>query len=249
MFKNTEQAHQHSLLTLNQLYEYDDFMASIKTMVDLGCGEGKDLAWWASRTTRDENPTLLNIDCHGVDILDNCPAERQYNNVSYQKVDFEDTITAPAGGFDVLWCHNAFQYAVNPIQTLTKWRNIAAPGAMLCLVLPQTTNINLRDIEVTQQDCEYYHHTVVSLIHMLAITGWDCRAGFFKKLANDNWIHAVVYKSDQEPLDPKTTRWYDLAEKGLLPETAEKSVNARGFLYQKDLLLPWLDKSLNFVGL
>jgi hypothetical protein len=83
---------------------------------------------------------------------------------------------------------------------------------------------------------------------MLALTGWDCRAGFFKKTPDDPFIHAVVYKSDQEPRDPKTTRWYDLAEAGLLPKSAEEIVNSIGYLHQKDLVLPWLNKSLNYVG-
>ena len=64
------------------------------------------------------------------------------------------------------------------------------------------------------------------------------------KNPNDPWIHAVVYKSEHPPMDPRTTRWYDLAEKNLLPESAAESVNRRGFLAQPDLLLPWIDKSL-----
>ena len=51
MFRNEEESHQHSLQTLNQLYEYDDFMMSIKTVADLGCGTGKDLIWWATNTS------------------------------------------------------------------------------------------------------------------------------------------------------------------------------------------------------
>ena len=45
MFRNAEESHQHSLETLNQLYEYDDFMMSIGTLADIGCGDGKDLEW------------------------------------------------------------------------------------------------------------------------------------------------------------------------------------------------------------
>ena len=145
----------------------------------------------------------------------------------------------------MLWCHDAFQYAVNPIQTLTKWYDIASPGGMLCLALPQTTNFHTRDLDFTLRDGVYYHHTIVSLIYMLAVSGWDCRSGFFKKSPEDHWIYAVVYKSEHKPRDPKTARWYDLADDKLLPETAAKSVNAKGFLDQKDLILPWLDKSLS----
>ena len=61
MFTRPGDSHQHSLGTLTQLYEYDDFMLSLRNMVDLGCGPGDDLAWWASRTVRDDNPKPLNI--------------------------------------------------------------------------------------------------------------------------------------------------------------------------------------------
>jgi SAM-dependent methyltransferase len=249
MFKNLDEAHAHSLETLDLLYKYGDFMRSIKTVADLGCGSGKDLVWWATRTTDDEDrPEPLDIKCQGIDILESLPVARQYPNMTYQKVDFEDTIHPPEEKYDILWCHNSFQYVTNPLKTLKKWRDITSDGAMLSIIVPQTTNIFRRDLDFKQEDGCYFHHTIVSLIHMLAVTGWDCRAGFFKKAPNDPWIHAVVYKSDQEARDPKTTRWYDLVESGLLPESAEKGIKAKGFLEQKDLILPWLDRSLHWLG-
>jgi hypothetical protein len=82
---------------------------------------------------------------------------------------------------------------------------------------------------------------------MLSITGWDCAPGFFLKRANNPWLHAVVYRSNIEPMDPKTS-WYHLAETGLLPESAMVSINKYGFLNQSDLVLPWLDKNLIWYG-
>lgn len=245
MFKNAEESHQHSLQTLNKLYEYDDFMMSIRTVADLGCGTGEDLVWWATRTMRDDRQTKLNIKCQGIDILNRLPIAVQYPNITYQRADFEVKINAPPEKFDILWCHDAFQYVVDPIKTLTYWRDISSPGAMLALVIPQTTNIHQSDLDFTQRDGCYYHHTIVSLIHMLAVTGWDCKAGFFKKNPTDNWLHAVVYKSDHAPFNLKKTRLYDLVDAKLLPESADKSILAKGYLDQKDLVLPWLDKSLS----
>ena len=66
-FSSPELGHQHSLETLNGLYEYDDFMQSITNVVDMGCGAGYDLEWWATRTTRDESARPLNIKCLGVE--------------------------------------------------------------------------------------------------------------------------------------------------------------------------------------
>lgn len=250
MFRNAEESHAHSLHTLNALYEYDDFMASIDTMVDLGCGSGADLEWWATRTTRDEMPQSLNIDCIGIDTTPKLSMARKYSNITYQSVDFETDIHPKKDKlFDVLWCHDAFQYAINPISTLSRWWHIASDGAMLALVLPQTTNFAKRQHAFTQPSGVYYHHTLVSLIHMLAIAGWDCAGGFFKKQANDPWLHAVVYKSQHHPMNPKITSWYELAEKKLLPESAEQCINRFGELRQQELLLPWLDKSLTHFGL
>lgn len=245
MFRNSEESHQHSLQTLNQLYEYDDFMMSIKTVADMGCGTGEDLVWWATRTMRDNHQTKLNIKCQGIDILNRLPIAVQYPNITYQRTDFEGKIHDNGDKFDILWCHDAFQYAVNPMQTLINWRDISSEGAMLALTIPQTTNIHQRDLDFTQQDKCYYHYTIVSLIHMLAITGWDCKTGFFKKNPSDNWLHAVVYKSDHAPFNLKKTRLYDLVDAKLLPDSADKSILAKGYLDQKDLVLPWLDKSLS----
>lgn len=248
LFANEEASHQHSLETLEMLYEYDDFMGSIDTVVDLGCGQGFDLKWWATRTTRDDNPQPLNITCVGVDILDKLPMAHKYPNITYQKSDFEEIVYTTEKKFDILWCHDSFQYVINPLQTLAKWYDISSPGGMLSISVPQTTNIHHHKLAFTQESGCYYHYTLVNLIHMLAINGWDCCNGFFLKKSQDPWIHAIVYKSDIKPMDPKTTTWFDLMEKGLLPETADKSIYAHGELDQRDLVVPWLDHSLSWLG-
>jgi SAM-dependent methyltransferase len=247
MFRSASDSHAHSLHTLNALYQYDDFMLSIRTMIDFGCGAGVDLEWWATRTTRDDSPLPLNIDCTGVDLATAPEQNKKYHNMNKVTADFESYESADKK-FDVLWCHDAFQYAINPIGTLIRWRELASPGAMLALAVPQTTNVVQRQLAFELPSGCYYHHSMVSLIYMLALTGWDCRAGFFSKRPEDPWIHAVVYRSDQEARDPKTTTWYDLVETKLLPESAEKSVMAHGRLRQQDLILPWLDQSLTWFG-
>ena len=245
IFGTPQESHQHSLETLNTLQEYDEFMESIKTLADLGCGSGLDLKWWATRTTREDNPQPLNIKCTGIDINESLPIARNYNNIVYQKTNFEDLDNlSQKNQFDVLWSHDSFQYAINPVQTLSNWWNMATNGAMLILIVPQTTNIHQHKLAFTQESGSYYHHTVVSLIHQLAVSGWDCHSGFFLKRPQDPWLHAVVYKSVLGPQDPRTTSWHKLSELGLLPESAERSIYARDDLHQQDLVLPWLDGSL-----
>lgn len=248
-FRNAQESHAHSLETLNTLFEYDDFMMSIKTLVDLGCGSGLDLEWWATRTTRDDVPEPLNIQCTGIDQHTPPSLFKKYPNIKYQMLDFENTSALPKKQkFDVLWCHDAFQYCINPLATLAQWNSIAEDSAMLVISVPQTTNMDIRQLSFTQPPGNYYHHTTVSLMHMLAVNGWDCNAGFFLKRPTDEWVHAIVYKSDHAPTDPKTTSWYDLVDKNLLPETAVNSIKRHGYLRQQDLVLMWIDKSLSWLG-
>ena len=245
-FETPQQSHAHSLWTLNHLYEYDDFMGSITTLADMGCGTGLDMEWWATRTTRDlENPLPLNIRCTGIDMLPDLPVARQHKNISYVNQDFEQPIQVRKIKYDVIWCHDAFQYVIDPFQTLRQWREIMTPGGMLVIIVPQFTNMEFRTQAFDQPSLCYWNWTLVSLIHVLAVGGWDCRGGFFYKSPDQPWIHAVVYRGDREPMDPRCTSWYDLADAGLLPDSAAHGVNRRGYLAQRDLVLPWLDKSMH----
>ena len=248
-FIHPEDSHQHSLQVLDYLYEYDDFMASIQTVLDLGCGTGEDLAWWATRTTRDENPQPLNIRCTGVDLAPELPLTNRHNNVFYQSVDFENTISAPPQGFDVLWCHDSFQYAQAPVSTLSNWWRLASTGAMLYLSVPTSHRVHRGQLDCYLPAGCYYHYTMVNLIYMLATAGWDCRAGFFKQDPMDPWIHAVIYKSEHEPQNPKTTSWHKLSELKLLPVSAERSVHAHNYLRQQDLVVPWINHSLSSMAI
>lgn len=242
-FKNDQESHAHSLRTLEALFEYDDFMLSVQTLADMGCGSGLDLEWWATRTTRDEQQMPLNIRCTGVDVTETLHMAQRYSNISFARADFESALITKSK-FDVIWCHNSFQYAINPLQTLANWHGILNDDGMLVLILPQTTNIVNNKQEFVQLDQTFYHWTLVNLIHVLALSGFDCRDGFFQKNRNDPWLHAAVYKSQHQPMDPKTTTWYELCEKKLLPASGETGVFRHGFLRQEDLVLPWLDKTL-----
>jgi len=242
-FSSHEQSHRHSLQTLETLYEYDDFMESIKDLVDLGSGSGLDLEWWATRTTRDEVPQPLNIRCTGIDVESKSILTTKYKNIQHQFQNFEDPIPSPRK-FDVAWCHDAFQYAINPLQTLSNWWNIMNPNGMLVIVVPQTTNLEFNTQSFDQASGCYHHWTMVNLIHALAVSGFDCRDGFFRKAVNDPWLHAIVYKSEHAPLDPRKTSWYDLADLKLIPDSAEASALKYAHVRQRDLVLPWLDKSI-----
>lgn len=244
IFRNPEESHAHSLGVLNELYRHGAFMESVGSLIDLGCGSGLDLEWWATRTTLDDNPQPLNIKCIGVDRHENLPMAHRYKNISYIPGDFEKSLPLNNKRFDVVYCHDAFQYVINPFDTLRLWREFTNPNGMLVLTLPQTTNLEFNREAYDQPSGVYFNWTLVSLIHVLSVTGWDTVGGFFLKRPNDPWLHAIVYRGEHEPMDPKSTTWYDLAERNLLPQSAVAGVNRCGYLRQRDLVLPWLDKSL-----
>lgn len=244
-FRNHEQSHEHSLQTLNCLYEFDDFMSSVSTVIDMGCGHGLDMEWWATRTTRDSIARPLNIKCTGIDLQPSLGLTQKIRNVSYQRQNFEEPIVAPRKKkFDVVWCHDAWQYVLNPFQTLRQWREVMNDESMLILIVPQTTNLEFNRQAFDQVDYVYWHWTIVNLVHVLAVSGFDCSSGFFYKQPNDAWLHAVVYNSTVPSKDPATTSWYTLAESGLLPESMTRSLETYGYVRQRDLLLPWLDHML-----
>jgi SAM-dependent methyltransferase len=224
-------------------------MASIKTVVDLGCGSGQDSEWWATRTTRDGLHTPLDIKCTAVDISIKSTLTFQHDNVTYQSADFEKKMPVIPDGFDILWCHDAFQYAVNPIGTLGNWWHSTSRGGMLYICVPITQRVHRRQLEYYLPSNSYYHYSMTSLMHMLATAGWDCGSGFFQQKPLDPWLHAIVYKSDQRPRDPKTTSWHELAEANLLPKSAVSSILAHGHVQQQDLIVPWIDHSLSSMSI
>ncbi len=243
-FGSPHEKHEHSFKNvLSYMYEYDDFMDSVGRVIDLGCDvEATDMLWWANATTRDETQTPLGIKCVGVNTFEKLNVK--HNNISYQNHDIE-SLNRVKRTFDIVWCYDQLQYLLNPYQALSNWWHIAEKDAMLVIAVPQTVNTEYHIQEYNLSLGHKYHYTMPQLIYMLAVSGWDCRSGFFKKTPGDSWLYAIVYKSNVEPMDPKETNIYKLAEQTeLLPQCAVDGIHKYGKLRQRDLILPWLDKSL-----
>lgn len=244
MIINKRESARHCITILEDLYKHDEFMMSIDSLVDFGCGDdGFALDWWSTRTTPDEAQQPLNIRCFGVDNNITKIDLPKRTNVTFLNQDYNDRLKWE-GKPDVGFSHNSFQYSVNPLGTLKHWYNTLADGAMLIISVPQTTNLEGATLAFDQPSLCYFNWTPASMIYALAVNGFDCRDGFFRKDPDSPWIDSIVYKSDIEPMDPATTSWYDLLETDLLPESAVKSIMAHGYVRQRDLVLPWLDKNL-----
>ncbi len=228
---------------ISYLYEYDSFMESIERIAGLGCDkEALDMLWWANVTTRDIQQLPLNIKCTVISDVKNLL--KKHKNISLQRESFTNPSKVKKP-FDILWAYDILQYVTNPYETLANWWNIATTDSMLVIAIPQTTNIQFHKQEFTVTRYHKHHYTLPILIYMLAVNGWDCNSGFFKKSIDDPWLYAITYRSDIKPMDPNTTDLYKLAEDtNLLPDCVVNSINKYAILRQRDLILPWIDKNL-----
>ena len=229
------------------LYEYDTFLDSLRTITDMGCGTGEDITWWAMLETRDDPPVPHNYRCIAVD---NDPYKLSkvpdLENISKIQADFNESIVLPVKT-DLMFAHDVLQYSTNPLQTLRWWNSQMNVNGMLVLAVPQHSGVqDNRYYSKTHNHC-FFHYTPSNLIYMLAVNGFDCRDAYLKKELNDPWINMAVYKTDIEPMDPRTTTWSDLIDKKLLHPSVEASILKHGYLQQEEILYPWLDRENYFI--
>ena len=237
----------HSISVLNQLREYDSFLDSLRTICDMGCGTGEDVTWWATLMTRDDPPVPYNYNCLAVD-RDISKLDKVSNlpNITKINKDFTNP-TILSIKVDLMFAHDCLQYSHNPLETLRHWNEQMNVNAMLVLSIPQHSGVEYSKYYSRSYDGCYIHHTPASLIYMLAVNGFDCRDAYLLKKFNDPWIDIAVYKSNIEPMDPKTTKWSDLIDKKLLHPSIENSITRSGYLRQEDIVMPWLDRENYFV--
>lgn len=240
LFQTPDESHEHSLRTLTALSAYDDFMDGLTTICDMGCGHGKDILWWANTKYEDDNGNMQprNYSCYGFDLDIARVPQPLPKNLKLFRRDIEQPLGAK---FDLIWSHDSFRYAVNPFETLKNWQQSLNDNGMLVLIVPQTVNIVYNKPVVRTFSGCYYSYNITNLMYMLAVSGFDCKDGQFTKYPNDPWIHCVVYKNDIGPLDLKTTTWYNLVDKKLLPDSADQCIAKYGYLKQEVLQTHWLD--------
>jgi len=148
---------------------------------------------------------------------------------------------------DFIWCHDAFQYIINPLETLRVWNQNMSRDGMLLLSVPQHQSHEYnRPVTRSYNGC-YYHYNACNLMYMLAVNGFDCRDCYISKDINDPWLSIAVYKSHVEPMDPATTSWHDLALAGLLNDSVVASLTQYGHVRQEDMIFKWFDKDWNYV--
>jgi hypothetical protein len=223
------------------LYQYDSFMDSIQVVADMGCGAGLDVNWWATLTTRDDPPEPHDYLVYAVDQnIKQIEHEVLLNkNIKVLEGNFEERLIPRE--IDLIWSHDSFQYAVNPLNTLRVWNEQMSMNGMLVLNVPLAQTYGYDRIQTRSFSGCYYNHNICTLMYMLAVNGFDCRDCYVYMAPNYGWVHMVVYKS-YAPMDPAATTWFDLADKNLISDGAMASLNKYGHVRQEELMFTWLDK-------
>lgn len=243
LFKNAEQSYQHSQPIRDLLYQYDSFLDSLEVIADYGCGAGLDIEWWANLETRDDPPEPRNYTCYAIDTNTKQiePRIKNLPNVITLESDVELEQPVPRE-IDLLWCRDTFQYFTNPLNTLRLWNENMTVNGMLLLSIPQNVHYEHNRLNNTSRNGWYFNYNIVNLMYMLAVNGFDCRDAYFYKDMNDMWLYAAVYKSNINPMNPKTTTWHDLIDQNLVNESVKNSIEKNGYVRQEELLTTWLDK-------
>jgi SAM-dependent methyltransferase len=242
MFSNPHYSHEHSLEILNTLYIYDDFLDNLRVIADMGCGAGFDARWWATLETRDDVPEPRDYLVYAVDknIRQIEPEIATIKNIKVIEGDFEERVIPRQ--VDLIWAHDSFQHAKNPLKCLATWKATMNVNGMLMMAVPQTTYWDHRTnrLVVSNHSHQYYSYNLLNLIYMLAITGFDCRDAYFYRKENSPWLYAAVYASEHGPVPDAT--WYDLAERNLINDSMIASVNRYGHARLEDTIVAWLDR-------
>lgn len=235
----TRQLHSHTFLEI--LNQYPTMMESIDSVLDVSCGPGADSFWWANVDDGDEdNPLPLNIKVTAIDTQDTFDQEFKHKNIKYLQDDIFSYNSKDT--FDVMWAHGVLHQANDPLKYLHRLNQLTNMGGMLCLSFPTTINTFYGEPDYRVYSQAPTPITIIHLIHMLVLSGFNCNDGYFVKQPNTNIINALVYKDSDELFDYGDKTLYEY--ESLLPESCNKQLSRFGYLTNKGLLLYWIDGTL-----
>ena len=243
-FNNPSLSHQHSRAVMDLIVEHDDFLDSVTTVADFGCGAGFDIQWWANLHDREDPPKPRNFLCYAVDNNDQAWGVDPHDRITFIKGDFENKLLSRK--VDILWCHDAFQYATDPLNTLRVFNQQMDVNGMLYICIPMMINSFNNRWKMEGRSFELYNHTPLSMIYMLGLSGFDTRNAYMFKGPSDPWLHIAIHKNDERFFDPKVMGWHDLANEGLLHDSVMESISRNGYPIHSEIVYPWLDHENHF---
>lgn len=241
-FENQQASHRHSLNILELINGYDSFLDNLKVIADMGAGNGQDINWWATLMDKEDPPAPRDYLCFAVDkntrIFDKDIATLP--NIKIIEADFEQPRIVPRK-IDLMWSHNSFQYAINPLQTLKNWNEMMNVNGMLVITVPQTYGYSYNRLVNRTYNHAFYSYTPTNLIYMLASNGFDCKDFYMCKNTEDPWLTIATYKSDIPPFDLRTVTWDELYAANLIHPSIFRSYTKYGHVRQEDIIVKWLN--------
>lgn len=149
----------------------------LKTMIDVGCGEGYALSYFRNRGwtvkgidfssdgVRSKNPSCLDVLAEG-DIFSLLKAEIKACNT-----------------YDLVWLQNVLEHVIDPLDLLKQLRTLVKRGGLAVITVPNDCSITQKAALANGHiDDEYWIKTpdhlsyfdAISLKNVIKATGWSC---------------------------------------------------------------------------
>jgi SAM-dependent methyltransferase len=240
-----QESHQHSLKTLNHLALLEDYLYGLDNITVMGAGIGLDAVWWATLLNSSGHPYNFNVTA--VEIAPTVDIKTA-GKMSWK---FEDMGSVSLPLQDLIWCHNALHYSLNPIGNLFHWHKLLRHDGLLIIEVPNLLSVNNHNdrntVDVTISSGIYHVYTMSNLIIQLASAGFDCRSAHFQFDKENGWLRAAVYKTNDEPRI--YTSLYELQETKRLPQCLDNILSGIDRFNESNLVLEWIDRSQSFLTL
>jgi SAM-dependent methyltransferase len=239
LLTNQANSNLHSSNYLELVFQFGDTIESIDSVIDVGCADGHDSLYWAEAgVLDDDDETLipLNINVTAIDKENTFSDENKHENIKFIQTDWMEF--KPKDGHDVVWAHNVLHLAQDPLQFLHQLNRYCNPGGMLCLSFPTTVNTFYGEPDYRIYSQAQHHITMINLIHMLVLSGFNCNDGYFLKQPNSNVINALVYKETDTLYNYNEIGLYELND--MFPAAVQDQLTKFGYITNKNLLLTWL---------
>lgn len=223
-------------LNLFDVTMWDQFL----TVLDVGCGDGRHASWWGTRRPWTEKEEFAPFtQCKAIDLVE--PHYQYTNDFEFQQGDYHK-LPWTKDTFDIIWSHYSLQYSTNPHRALWEWRRVLKPDGRLYLTVPSHDYWYKERVYHQVEHHWGSNFTLVSLIYMLALCGYDTGRGHYYKTKKDPYIRIDVPVNTKlkKPLDNLSTSLYDLVDLKLLPPHISNIVSSKGILKDEDFITTWV---------